>query len=1333
MNESKKITNKKKRLLISSVAVMLLVAVILAFTANFANAQGFQFGSTIFSSVAQNEESQANSVTESDADNDLSAEAGVIKVYRMYRHESGEHLFTTSEEEYNYCGTLLDGQSNPNVREGYESWKQEEDAWEALDDTYGTVGVYRLYCPGLGAQNRMSHHYTASKAEAEGLVKTGEWQYDNDGNPIFYSDADFEAGNKEKQVPREGAIDVYRLYCDNISSHHFTTSKEENDWLLGLPNDGWTSEDVSFYAYTKVTKPNESTVDDKGQTQVDDPATEKQDKDNPTEADPYLNVTVTYKQSADDEDSYKVADGAKIAVAENGSITVTMPKDKAGCDVRVLVQSVVNSKVSPATYRDVTLVDSTSDTETKTRATKPTGDDGMVTFKAERTSEDTVDSGGKVEIPDPITDKEDPDSETEEDPYLSVTVTYKGVDEDDDAYKPAKGAIVSISEEDTDKGYITVTMPKEKAGSVVKVQVQSIVNSKAPVAVKGRVVTLYDKTSDTETKDRGTQTTGEDGFVTFTVSKTESDTTGSDGTGEVINPDVSKGDKEDPGTGSEEDPYFKVTVSYKLTPDDTAFLPAKGAKIDVSTEGETKGQITVTMPKDKIGCVVQVMVENVNGTTITKAQDKKVILYDTATDGSLTARGWRNTGEDGTALFDVERGANGTTGDNGQGSAKDPSLTPDTDPDNPDSGSGDDNPAVADPYVEVKVEYKDSESDTYKPASGATFVVKLDANEKGIINVTMPKNLSNKYVQVTVNEVVSGKKTPAEGRYVQLYENDNTNRGERTTTNGVVTFTPLYTNNGSTGKDGTAEVSDPTKDDDPSIPTDEKAHLKVYVDYVEYKTLESGVTEAIYNPVPAATVESDSKTKAIKVKMPADKVNKDVRVTVKSIKGETEEIKSGITVDLYEAGTQVARDSKATDLKGEALFIYKSSSDSQSFTVAFVTDSGSDTSAATTISNMTVKRGEYFTVNPPTCTNKVFKYWRVSSLQGDRFDPETDYITEDKCEYDKNTKTYKMTLYAEWDTVEKGAYWIATGGSTDPSNPQKDENYKSQEQLQKDMAAINNTSDWNHDEVVNEYKQYMQDDKVRLYCTYGDSDTDWTDWAYTSVTTGEPMVSQGNKYLEFRIINVGSHVYNSNGDNDGSTLTFMSTSFLPEGQKFYDSLSANNTTSSGGWSGSKCTLYTALNLNGSISNKIGVYSSAGNSINLAEKAVPVKKATCTGPYQETVKTDSGTPLFVLSYEEVMGSNLEWTGEANAEGEQYQFFTSDYQDVRADKSNNSCLSLRTRAGNYWYDSDLEDGFAYWTTRTCADDDNGIIYLNESGYGSADPTNDYKTGVAIAFAF
>ena len=112
--------------------------------------------------------------------NSLSDNTQTQPIYRMYNNVTSEHLFTYDKGEYDIL--------SQETQNGGAGWVGENVAW--YSPTTSTIGVYRLYNPALGGMSKMSHHYTTNKQEAEELVSTQGWQYDNGGEPIFYSAQD---------------------------------------------------------------------------------------------------------------------------------------------------------------------------------------------------------------------------------------------------------------------------------------------------------------------------------------------------------------------------------------------------------------------------------------------------------------------------------------------------------------------------------------------------------------------------------------------------------------------------------------------------------------------------------------------------------------------------------------------------------------------------------------------------------------------------------------------------------------------------------------------------------------------------------------------------------------------------------------------------------------------------------------------------------------------------------------------------------------------------------------------------------------------------------------
>lgn len=132
-----------------------------------------------------------------------------LAMYRLYNPNSGEHFFTSSQNERDHLVSV--------------GWKYEGTAWKAPKT--GTP-IYRLYNPNAG-----DHHYTGSEAEKNNLVKLG-WKYEG---IAWYS------------APASSGKPLYRLYnpnCTGAGAHHYTASTTERDNLVKV---GWKYEGIGWY------------------------------------------------------------------------------------------------------------------------------------------------------------------------------------------------------------------------------------------------------------------------------------------------------------------------------------------------------------------------------------------------------------------------------------------------------------------------------------------------------------------------------------------------------------------------------------------------------------------------------------------------------------------------------------------------------------------------------------------------------------------------------------------------------------------------------------------------------------------------------------------------------------------------------------------------------------------------------------------------------------------------------------------------------------------------------------------------------------------------------
>lgn len=136
-----------------------------------------------------------------------------VTVYRAYNKWSGEHLFTTSAQEYANLTQI--------------GWTGEGEAWKCPSDSL--TPVYRLYNPYSG-----DHQYTMSASEYASLASIG-WRQEG---VVFYS-----ASSRLGTTPRT----VYRLYNPwiTVGTHLFTVDATEYKNLVAI---GWTGEGEAFYA-----------------------------------------------------------------------------------------------------------------------------------------------------------------------------------------------------------------------------------------------------------------------------------------------------------------------------------------------------------------------------------------------------------------------------------------------------------------------------------------------------------------------------------------------------------------------------------------------------------------------------------------------------------------------------------------------------------------------------------------------------------------------------------------------------------------------------------------------------------------------------------------------------------------------------------------------------------------------------------------------------------------------------------------------------------------------------------------------------------------------------
>lgn len=127
---------------------------------------------------------------------------------RMYNPYSGEHLYTSDQNEKEYLQI--------------SGWNYEGLAW--IESSKAKTPVYRLYNPLSG-----EHHYTMDEGEKDYLAGIG-WNYEGVG-----------------WKSSDDGTPVYRLFNPNNpgpAAHHYTTDAYERSVLIST---GWNDEGIGWY------------------------------------------------------------------------------------------------------------------------------------------------------------------------------------------------------------------------------------------------------------------------------------------------------------------------------------------------------------------------------------------------------------------------------------------------------------------------------------------------------------------------------------------------------------------------------------------------------------------------------------------------------------------------------------------------------------------------------------------------------------------------------------------------------------------------------------------------------------------------------------------------------------------------------------------------------------------------------------------------------------------------------------------------------------------------------------------------------------------------------
>ena len=289
-------------------------------------------------------------------------------------------------------------------------------------------------------------------------------------------------------------------------------------------------------------------------------------------------------------------------------------------------------------------------------------------------------------------------------------------------------------------------------------------------------------------------------------------------------------------------------------------------------------------------------------------------------------------------------------------------------------------------------------------------------------------------------------------------------------------------------------------------------------------------------------------------------------------------------------------------------------------------------------------------------------------------------------------------------------YWLApsykmtTANSNDKANvlnpafvSEESEIKKTPSQIESDVASIyagNQT-------VIDEYKSYMKNDNYHLYSVY---------FGYSADEVAS--LNETNEYVEFRIIDVGSH------DDDGSALTFQATHVLPSAYIYH-----GYNDFDGGWP--KTSLRAKLQDDGEIVNYFP-----------SEFVTDMKKVTKKTMFEtnKTTITTSSDKMWIPSFVEVYSSTEDGY---KGEGTQYAYYSS--LGIKYKNDYNPSLILYTRAGNPAGGafSELVGGELvykpYWKLRspnlTCVQD----RYLQVDGYGMTYELLNMTTMTAVSPCF
>ena len=290
-----------------------------------------------------------------------------------------------------------------------------------------------------------------------------------------------------------------------------------------------------------------------------------------------------------------------------------------------------------------------------------------------------------------------------------------------------------------------------------------------------------------------------------------------------------------------------------------------------------------------------------------------------------------------------------------------------------------------------------------------------------------------------------------------------------------------------------------------------------------------------------------------------------------------------------------------------------------------------------------------------------------------------------------------------------GNYWLNVAES---DTPEKDI-IKTKSEIDEDMAVLHGTKTQtsggkNKDAVSAEYTNYMNGKdaegnakEVRLYAK----------WNCADVTDG----TSKNKYVEFRIIQVGEH------DGDGSVLTFMATHSLP-------TIKAMNSTdtNTGGWASSAMRT-SVFGENGYVQTGL---SGLGNAVKAVNKTTAYRASDSEEWSTSSANSTTSDKFWLVSFSEIFGENdntITYSGSYKAEGTQYAWCKDKVIDtVTGYYDALYCMSHYRSGGSYGL-------FAVWSLRS-PNVGTTQLFACVSDVGQKSNTRpNHASGVVPCFAF